>query len=199
MITPETTNTDELIDKTHQALMGGARLVQYRNKSTDRRLQEKQAKLLLQLCKHSFIPLIINDHLDLALEIDADGLHVGRGDEPIGEARKRLGSNKILGASCYNDLGRALHAERQGADYVAFGALFPSQTKPDTVPVTDDFIRNARKQINIPIVGIGGIKPHNASSAIHNGCDAIAVCHSVYTAKSVKTEVMQFTQLFSVM
>lgn len=199
VITPETANTDELIDKTHQALIGGARLVQYRNKSTDRRLQEKQAKLLLQLCKHSFIPLIINDHLDLALEIDADGLHVGRDDETISEARKRLGSNKILGTSCYNDLERALHAERQGVDYVAFGAFFPSQTKTDTVPVTGDFIRNARNRINIPIVGIGGIEPHNALSAIHSGCDAIAVCHSVYTAKSIKTQTMQFAQLFSVM
>lgn len=197
MITPEMANTDVLIDKTHQALIGGAQLVQYRNKSTDRQLQKKQAKLLLQLCKNHSIPLIINDHLDLALEIDADGLHVGRGDETIGEARKQLGDNKILGASCYNDLQRALNAERQGADYVAFGAFFPSQTKLDTLPVTGDFVRNARKQINIPIVGIGGFEPQNAPSAIHSGCDAIAVCHGIYAAESIKTRARQFTQLFS--
>lgn len=195
-ITPEFSDTDKLIDKTQQALAGGVQLVQYRNKSTNRHLQRNQAKLLLQLCRKHQIPLIINDHLDLALEIDADGLHVGRNDNAIADARKQLGDNKILGASCYNDLNLAVHAEKHGADYVAFGAFFPSRTKSNTVPVSIDLVQRARKRINISIVGIGGIQLHNALPVIHGGCDAIAVCNGLFATEQVKATAAQFTQLF---
>jgi thiamine-phosphate pyrophosphorylase len=195
-ITPETINTDELVDKTRQALEGGVQAVQYRNKSADRYLQRSQATLLLQLCKQHYIPLIINDYIDLALEIDADGLHVGRDDGTIANARKHLGSHKILGASCYNDLDLALHAERQGANYVAFGAFFPSITKSNTVPVSIDFVQHARKQIKISIVGIGGIQLHNASPVIQSGCDAIAVCSDLFANGQTKAKAAQFAQLF---
>lgn len=196
-ILPELTNTDELINKTQQVLVGGAKVIQYRNKSTNRQLQKHQAGLLLQLCKHHGIPLIINDYLDLTLEIDADGLHIGRDDFAIADARKFLGNDKILGASCYDDLNLAIHAESQGVDYVAFGSFFPSKTKSNTVPVSVDFIRNARQQINIPIVGIGGIQCHHVSTLIDSGCDAIAVCNDLFAIDQTKAKAAEFTQIFT--
>lgn len=196
-ILPELTDTDELLRKTQQVLAGGARVIQYRNKSANRQLQKHQANLLLQLCKQHQIPLIINDYLDLALEIDADGLHVGRHDHAISVARKLLANDKILGSSCYNDLDLAIHAQAQGVDYVAFGAFFPSRTKSDTVSVSLDFIRHARQQINISIVAIGGIQCHNASMLVNNGCDAIAVCNDLFATEQTQVKAAQFKQLFA--
>ncbi|UJP04745.1 MAG: thiamine phosphate synthase [Nitrosomonas sp.] len=195
-VTPELPDTDELVAKVRQALEGGAKLVQYRSKSNNRSLQSKQAESLLQLCKAYRVPLLINDYCDLALEVEADGLHLGMDDMPIFAARKRLGHDKIIGASCYNDLNLALEAEKQGADYVAFGAFFPSLTKSNTVSVSMDLIRYARQQIAIPIIGIGGIRPNTAASVIASGCDAIAVCDSLFATASVKTQAAHFARLF---
>ena len=196
-ITPELENTTELLDKTQQALKGGARLVQYRSKSINRQTLKRQAIRLLQLCKHYQALLIINDHLDLACDINADGVHLGRDDGTITAARQRLGNDKIIGASCYNELNLALRAAEEGADYVAFGALFPSITKLNTVPVSTDFIHHVRKHIAIPIVGIGGIQLQNAKSVIQSGYDCVAVCHDLFAAGiDTQSQAMKFTQLF---
>lgn len=196
-ITPDSEDTNDLLGKTQQALIGGARCIQYRNKSVDNVLRKKQARLLLQLCSKYEIPLIINDHIDLAIEIDADGVHVGRNDTSVYDAKKLLKQGKIVGASCYNNLNLALEAEKQGADYVAFGALFPSVTKPDATPVSMSLINQARQTITTSMVGIGGIQLTNAAMVIDSGCDVIAVCSDLYQAKNIKLRAAQYTQLFA--
>jgi thiamine-phosphate pyrophosphorylase len=196
-ITPDSENTGDLLDKTQQALAGGAQCIQYRNKSADNVLRKKQAGLLLQLCKKHAIPLIVNDDIDLAIEIDADGVHVGRDDSSVSAARKFLQQDKIVGASCYNNLDRAIEAEKQGADYVAFGAFFPSVTKPEATPVSISLINQARQILTMPVVGIGGIQLTNAAMLIHNGCDAIAVCSDLFQAGNIKLRAAQYTQLFA--
>nr|WP_297325377.1 thiamine phosphate synthase [Nitrosomonas sp.] len=197
-ITPDFESTDDLLDKTRQVLEGGAQLVQYRNKSANKVLLREQAESLLQLCRKHQVPLIINDHVDLAMEIDADGVHVGQNDAAVTHARKQLGRDKIVGASCYNNGDLALRAEKQGADYVAFGAFFPSLTKPDALSVTADLVASVRKKIAIPIVGIGGIRLTNAAAVIQSECAAIAVCNDLFHTENSKVKAAQFAQLFAV-
>ena len=195
-ITPDLENTDDLVGRTQQVLEGGAQLIQYRNKLASDVLLREQARVLLQLCKEYKVPLIINDHLDLALEIDADGLHVGRDDVSIATARNQLGWNKIVGASCYNNLDLARQGEKEGADYVAFGAFFPSLTKPNAFFVPANLVSQAKKEIAIPIVGIGGIQLINARIVIQSGCAAIAVCNDLFHTENIKATATQYTQLF---
>ncbi|MGH8621167.1 MAG: thiamine phosphate synthase, partial [Burkholderiales bacterium] len=132
-VTLDRADTSSLIAAVEAALAGGACLVQYRNKSADPVLRLAQARALLALCRKFRAPLIVNDHLDLALAVEADGLHLGAGDGSLAAARERLGRASILGASCYDRLELALEAERLGADYVAFGSFYPSSVKPGAV------------------------------------------------------------------
>jgi thiamine-phosphate pyrophosphorylase len=196
-ITPDLSNTGELLKKTQQVLAGGAQLVQYRNKSADDALRREQAGLLLQLCREYRVPLIINDHIELAVALDADGVHLGRDDMSISDARKQLGQNKIVGASCYNHLELALRAQALGSDYAAFGAFFPSTTKTDTVPVPASLIGQAKQKITIPLVGIGGIRLTNAATVIQSGCDAIAVCNDLFATENSAAQAEQYARLFT--
>lgn len=196
-ITPDLENTDDLVGRTQQVLEGGAQLIQYRNKLASDVLLREQARVLLQLCKEYKVPLIINDHLDLTLEIDADGLHVGRDDVSIATARDQLGWNKIVGASCYDNPDLALQAEKEGADYVAFGAFFPSLTKPAAVAVSMDLIEQIKKRIAVPVVGIGGIRLSNARTIIDSGCTAIAVCNDLFHTDNIKEKAVQYARLFA--
>lgn len=196
-ITPDLENTNDLLNKVQQALEGRVQLIQYRNKLANEILRRKQAKLLLQLCREYGIPLIINDHLDLAIEIDADGLHVGQDDISVTQARNQFGQDKIIGASCYNNLDLAVQAEKEGADYVAFGAFFSSLTKPNTISVTMDLVDQAKKRISLPIVAIGGIKLANARTVIQGGCAAVAVCNDLFHTENIKATAIQYSQLFA--
>lgn len=197
-ITPDLNNTDDLLDKTQQVLAGGAQLIQYRNKSAHDALRREQAGLLLQLCREYKVPLIINDYVELAVALDADGVHVGRADSSIGDARRQLGQDKIVGASCYNNLDLALRAEESGADYVAFGAFFPSRTKTDTVPVTTHWVDQAKQKVTVPVVGIGGIRLANAATVIKSGCDVIAVCNDLFAAENIQAQAKQYVRLFTI-
>lgn len=196
-ITPDLSNTGELLNKTRQVLEGGAQLVQYRNKSAHDALRREQAGLLLQLCREHRVPLIINDHIELTVALDADGVHLGRDDVSITEARRKLGQGKIIGVSCYNHLELALQAQALGSDYAAFGAFFPSATKTDTVPVPANLISQAKQKITIPLVGIGGIRLTNAATVIQSGCDAIAVCNDLFAAENTAAQAEQYTRLFA--
>ena len=196
-ITPEEPDTEVLAEKVRHALAGGARIVQYRNKSADRALRARQAATLLALCRKAAIPLVINDDLELALQIDADGLHVGRGDVDIARARERLGERKILGASCYDSIELAVAASNQGADYVAFGSVFPSTTKPGATRVPLSLLGRARDHLGVPIVAIGGITRENASSVIDAGADAIAVISALFDATDIAVIARGFECLFS--
>lgn len=181
---------------TKKALAGGAKMIQYRNKIADATLRRKQAGKLARLCREYDVPFIINDHLDLMLEIGADGLHLGRNDISVSDARMILGKHKIIGASCYNQINLAVRAEDQGADYVAFGAFFTSITKPDAVVAPLEILDSAKQKLRTPIVAIGGITQHNATVLIARGGDAVAVSNAVFAAQDIQAMAKSFSQLF---
>lgn len=206
-ITPDEQNTDVLLAKVEAALQGGVNVLQYRNKCADHKLQTQQARAILPLCRQYHVPLIINDSIKLCLTLDADGVHLGADDGNLSEARTRLGTGKILGASCYNRFDLAVAAQQAGADYVAFGACFPSGTKPNAPVAPLGLFAQARQAIGIPLVAIGGIALDNARQAIHAGADAIAVVGALFNleengyseakaGQSVKEMARQFSQLF---
>lgn len=196
-ITPDMTDTAALIVRTEQALAGGARLIQYRNKTADAVLRRCQADLLAQLCRKYGVPLIVNDDLDLALEIGADGVHLGEHDSGIAAARKQLGVGKIVGASCYNKPELAHAAQIQGADYVAFGAFYPTLTKQNTVVATISMLRQVKDSLAVPVVCIGGINTANALSLIEAGACAIAVCQALYQSGHIRETAEKFSRFFS--
>ncbi len=197
-ITPDLADTAVLLAKTQAALAGGARLLQYRNKTADENLRREQAAALRELCRRYGAMLIINDHVELAREIDADGVHVGADDAGVAAARTRLGHSKIIGATCYNDLQRALAAAAQGADYVAFGSFFASSVKPGAVRAPLALLQQARRQVTVPVVAIGGITLDNAAGLIDAGANAVAVISALFAAPDVEVAARKFCQLLRV-
>jgi thiamine-phosphate pyrophosphorylase len=195
-ITPDIADTDQLLLRVRAALGGGVRVLQYRNKSATPALRHTQARALQQLCVEFGVPLIINDHLDLALAVDAAGLHLGGDDGDIAAARARLGPDKLLGASCYDRMDLARDAAAAGADHIAFGSFFASSIKPDAVRPPLELISRAKKEIRLPVVAIGGITPHNAPQLITAGVDAVAVISAVFTAPDVAAAARTFQNLF---
>ncbi len=195
-ITPDLADTRALLLRTRAALSGGARVLQYRNKTASPALRHEQALALQQLCTEFHVPLLINDHLDLALAVDAAGLHLGGDDGDISAARARLGPGKLLGASCYDRIELAQSAVAAGADHIAFGSFFASSIKPDAARPPLDLISRAKKRFRLPVVAIGGITPHNAPQLIAAGVDAIAVISAVFTAPDVAAAAREFLTLF---
>ena len=198
-ITPDLEDTASLHAMVEAALLGGASVVQYRNKTASSQLRQVQAMDLLSLCRSHKVPLIINDYADLCMEIDADGLHVGSDDFPTGELARlkaALGEQKILGVSCYNRFELAQQATEQGADYVAFGSCFDSGTKPAAVRAPLDLFTQAREALGIPAVAIGGITLDNALLAIGAGAAAIAVINALFSADDITGTARQFSELF---
>lgn len=194
-VTPDLADTTELSRLVAAALGGGAALVQYRNKHADADLRTAQAERLLSLCRNRGVPLIINDHLDLCLAIGADGLHLGGNDGDIAQARQALG-DKLLGVSCYASFERAQSAQALGADYVAFGSCFGSNTKPDAVRAPLTLLARAAQELAVPVVAIGGITIDNASLAIEAGADSIAVINALFAAADVRQTAARFSTLF---
>jgi thiamine-phosphate pyrophosphorylase len=171
--------------------------IQYRNKPAPVSLRHEQARALLGLCRRAGAPLIVNDDLELAIAIEADGLHLGREDGDLGEARRRLGLRRLLGASCYNRLELARTAIATGADYVAFGSAFASPTKPAAVRAPLELYRAARRTLAVPIVAIGGITVDNGGDLVAAGVDAIAVITALFGADDVERRARQFRKLFT--
>lgn len=184
-----------LLDSVEAALRGGAVLVQYRDKSEDSARREHEARDLLVLCRRFGVPLLINDDLALALAIGADGVHLGRSDGSLREARRRLGKDAIIGATCHDSLAFAEEAHRNGASYLAFGALFPSSTKPGARAAPLSLLEAARP-LQLPIVAIGGITADNAGPVIAAGADCVAVISDLWTATDITARARAFTQLF---
>ncbi len=195
-ITPQCADTGVLLDKVERALQGGARLVQYRDKSGDVALRFEQASELLALCRRFSVPLIVNDDLRLADLSGADGVHLGRGDGSLRAARLLLGPGKIIGVSCYNGLQLARAAQADGADYAAFGSFFPSATKPQAVAAPLDLLHEARRELTLPLVAIGGITPDNAGQLLAAGAAALAVISAVFDALDVRAAAAGFAGLF---
>jgi len=196
-LTPEMADTERLLFLVGEALAGGARLVQYRNKSGDVALRHEQATELKLLCHRHGVPLIINDDVRLAALTEADGVHLGAEDASLLEARVNLGPDKLIGVSCYQDLARAERLTAAGADYVAFGSCFPSPTKPlaPLCPLT--LITEARQKLAVPIVAIGGITPENAPAVIAAGAHAVAVISALFEAPDVRDAAARFSRLFA--
>ena len=196
-ITPDLEDTARLCQMVEASILGGASVVQYRNKMANEALRFAQASALLPICRQHQIPLIINDHLDLFLALDADGLHIGGDDGDIRATKQHIGQNKLLGVSCYTDFANAEKAEKAGADYVAFGACFPSNTKPHA-PRAELTLFAQAKALSIPCVAIGGITLDNADSVIKAGASAIAVIGELFNRdlEETKTVAQQFSSLF---
>lgn len=187
---------DALVAAVGQALDGGARLVQYRDKSDDRRQRLADAGALATLCQDRGAVLIINDDVELALAVGAQGVHVGREDAPLHQARARLGARALIGVSCYNDLARAEAAARDGASYVAFGSFYPSTVKPDAVRASPQLLRQARARLAIPIVAIGGVTHANGATLIDSGADMLAVITGVFGANDICAAAAAYGALF---
>ncbi len=195
-ITPDEADTDLLLAKVESALQGGINLLQYRNKQANYQLQTQQASAIYSLCQQYQVPFIINDSIELCLALDADGVHIGADDGNIAEVREKLGANKILGASCYNRFDLALSAQQAGASYIAFGACFASSTKPHAPVASLELFKQAKMQLHIPSVAIGGITLTNAPFVMDAGANAIAVINAIFNADDVKTIAKQFAHLF---
>ena len=185
----------DLIAACAAALEGGAAVLQYRDKSADHARRRDEATQLSALCARRGAPLIINDDVELAAQVGAAGVHLGEDDADITAARIRLGSDAIIGVSCYDSLERARNLAEAGVDYLAFGAFFASPTKPNARRATPDLLREART-FGKPLVAIGGITPDNAGSLIAAGADFIAAISGVFAAADVESTARRYTELF---
>lgn len=195
-VTPEGMGEDALRQRCAQALDGGARVLQYRDKSRDHARRARLSAALAGLCRKRATLFIVNDDVELALRSGAHGVHLGRDDASIEHARRVLGADAVIGASCYDDLGRAERAAAAGADYLAFGSFFPSRVKPLAVRPSLDLLRAARSRFNLPLVAIGGITADNAREVVQAGADAIAVVTAVFDAEDPLSAAQSLARLF---
>lgn len=175
----------DLYQSIEQALLGGVTLVQLREKAVSSREFLDIALRVKEITTRYRIPLIINDRLDIALAIDADGLHIGQDDLPLPLARKLFGENKIIGVSAHT-LDEALSAERQGADYLGVGAIYPTPTKPDALTVSLKQLAEIKKSIAIPVVAIGGINAENASDIMTTGIDGVSIVSAILGKQDIQ-------------
>lgn len=188
----------KLLPYVEAALTGGARLLQYRDKSTDEARRLREAEALRRLCESHGATLIINDDAELAARLGV-GLHLGQQDGSLAAARALLGRQAIIGGTCHAQLALAEQAAGEGASYVAFGRFFNSLTKPGAPAATLDLLATARARVALPIVAIGGIDLHNAAPLIAHGTSMIAVIHALFAAESpaeVERRARAFSALF---
>jgi len=197
LVTPNWDDTARLLACTAAALDAGAAMVQYRHKEASDALRREQGAALLSLCRRYGRPLIINDHVSLCLTLGADGVHVGGTDMTVAEARAALGPDKIVGASCYGELDKARAAAAAGASYVAFGGFYPSTVKRYTFITEPELLVEARRELSLPLVVIGGMTPANAAPLVERGADMVAAITSVYQASDPAAAVRQFDALFA--
>ena len=197
LVTPDWDDTRQLLEITELALRGGATIVQYRHKTADASLRQEQAECLLALCRSYQRPFIINDHVDLCLALDADGIHVGGTDASVAQVRAAVGPGKIVGASCYGSLELARDAYRDGASYVAFGGFHPSRVKKYPVNTAPEIVAQAKTDIPLPSVVIGGMTRDNAAPLVAQGADMIAAISSIYLAGDPQSAARGFAELFA--
>ena len=194
-VTPEMEDTARLVARVEECIAGGAALVQYRAKRLAPELALDQAGRLASACRAHGVMLIVNDSLDLALAVDADGVHLGRDDTDLRRARAAL-PGKVIGISCYDDPRLARAAASAGADYVAIGSVFPSTTKPGAVRATLESLAHARAGSGLPVAAIGGITVENAPRVIAAGADMLAVISALFDAPDVRAAAHAFASLF---
>ena len=185
----------DLILKTEQAILGGINILQYRNKTIPFDQQEQEVLKLAQLCKNNNVLFLINDNVELALKVNADGVHLGQEDTSLQEAREQLGKDKIIGVTCHNKIELAVEAQTKGADYVAFGRFFNSKTKPSAPPAELSLISEAKKSISIPIVAIGGITQETAPLLLEEGVDVLAIIRGIFGQDDILSATQQFVEI----
>lgn len=188
---------DNFIQTVEKSIKGGARIVQLREKETFYDEIILLAKELLKVTKKYDVPLIINDSPEIARETGADGVHLGGDDTSIDNARSLLGSEAIIGVSCYNQIERGLNAVKSGADYVAFGTPYSTPTKPEREPTSIEILNKAVNLINIPVFAIGGITKDNAKPILETGVDGIAVITSVFGSPDPETAARELANLLT--
>ncbi|MCX7094890.1 MAG: thiamine phosphate synthase [Methylobacter sp.] len=174
----ENKSADTVINEVEAAIKGGAVIVQYRDKHP----QDAPflARELVKVCHRHSVPLLINDDIELAALVNADGVHLGKEDGAVAQARKRLGNAAIIGVSCYDSVEQAIAAQSQGATYAAFGRFFPSNSKPLAAPAHIETLRQAKLKLTIPLVAIGGILPENGAQLVAAGADLLAVIGGLF-------------------
>lgn len=197
-ITPDWLQGDALLAAVARAVAGGVAAVQYRAKSGSGRDRVAEAKGIREICRAAGIPFIVNDDPQLARIVAADGVHLGREDGAVAEARVLLGEEAIIGVSCYDSLERARRAQAEGADYVAFGSFFASRTKPGAPRARLGTLIEAKSRVSLPLVAIGGIDIDNASLLIGAGADLIAVIEAVFGAADIASACHLLKALFPV-
>lgn len=195
IVSPDEHSGEDLLRIAEAAVKGGVRVVQYRDKTG--RSDPDRVRSLVDLCHRYGIPLIINDDISLANASGADGVHLGRDDGTIGQAREILGTDAIVGVSCYDSINRAVAGQREGATYVAFGRFFPSRTKPQATPADKSILLQAKTCIDVPIVAIGGITPQNGAELLDLGADLLAVIEGIRSASDPRSAAEQYVSLFS--
>ncbi len=188
-------STKTLEEAVEQAIMGGCTLVQLREKIASSRDFYQTALKVKAITDNYDIPLIINDRVDIALAIGADGVHVGQSDLPAGVVRKIIGKDKILGVSA-GTVEKAIEAQRDGADYIGVGALFSTSTKTDAKSVSLETLMKIIKEVSIPIVGIGGINAENAVKLKNTGIDGIAVVSAIIAQKDIRLSAEKMLKIF---
>lgn len=197
LVTPNWDDTDRLLGATTAALRGGAALVQYRHKEATPGLRLEQATALLALCRRYGRPLVVNDHVELCMRIDADGVHLGARDAALAQARRALGATKIVGASCYGDLTMAHAACAAGASYLAFGGFYPSPVKQYDFVTPPALLGTARAAFRLPLVAIGGMTPENAAPLVARGADMVAAITSIYGDPEPERAARRMKALFN--
>ena len=186
----------DLLGACEKALAGGAVLLQYRDKTVEHGRRREEASALAALCVRYRVPLIVNDDIELAASVVAAGVHLGERDATVAGARSRLGAKAIIGVSCYNSIDRARQAASDGADYLAFGAFYPSPTKPNAFRAAPDLLR-AAKALGLPLVAIGGITPDNAQLLLESGADFLAVVSGVFGGADPAAAARRYAALFT--
>ncbi len=192
-----TVGNENFIEKTSEAISAGVNLIQYRDKINSIETRKNFALTIQKLCRKNDATFIVNDDIKLAKSIDAQGVHIGKHDMSLSDARKLLGPHKIIGASCYNEYDRATFAANNGADYIAFGSFFSSATKPNAPVATIELLLRAKRELAIPICAIGGITLNNATTLLDAKADMIAVINAIYSAPSVSTATRLFQTLIN--
>lgn len=187
---------EDLVARVEPVLEAGARILQYRDKSTDTARRLSEAAALAEACRKHGVLFIVNDDIELAAACSAGGVHLGEDDGTIAAARRRLGGDAVIGVSCYASLERAQWMQDAGADYLAFGAVFPSTTKPAAAHADLALLREARARFDLPLVAIGGITAANAGEVIAAGVDAVAVIQGVFGALDPALEAQRIAALF---
>jgi len=198
VLTPDDgSGIEHLVQQVRQALAGRVAAVQLRSKSLRGSTRLAAARALVRLCHADGVPLIVNDDAELAAAAGAAGVHIGRDDGTLADARRLLGPARIIGVSCYDSLSRATEACAMGADYVAFGSVYPSISKPEAARCALSVLSAAATRLPVPVVAIGGITPENARTLVAAGASMLAVISAVFATPDPAAATRAFAAAFA--